>query len=106
VNTAIMSRTAQLRLVVQGAAGTDQAAAALLAEIDGARLEAMSVHAQAAAATGQLAVPEQECRDVLFATTDGSLWHNLVERCGWPDEHYAAWLARLWVAALVAQTGA
>jgi AcrR family transcriptional regulator len=105
VNTAIMRRTARLRLAVQGAAGSDQAAAALLGEIDDARLEAMGVHSRAAAATGQLAVPEQQCRDVLFATTDGSLWHNLVERRGWPDEQYAVWLGRLWVAMLVAQTG-
>lgn len=104
VNTAIMRRTARLRLAVQGAAGSDQAAAALLSEIDDARLEAMGVHARAAAATGQLAVPEQECRDILFATTDGSLWHNLVERRGWPDEQYASWLGRLWVAVLVAQS--
>jgi AcrR family transcriptional regulator len=101
VNTAIMRRTAQLRLAVQGAADTDPAAAVLLAEIDRARLEAMGVHAGAAAATGQLAVPEEECRDVLFATTDGSLWHNLVERTGWSDERYAAWLGRLWRAILV-----
>jgi hypothetical protein len=38
---------------------------------------------------------------VLFATTDGSLWLNLVERAGWSDTHYAAWLARLWTAMLV-----
>jgi AcrR family transcriptional regulator len=101
VNTAIMRRTAQLRLAVQGAADTDAAAAGLLAEIDRARREAMGVHARAAAATGQLGVPEEECRDVLFATTDGSLWHNLVERRGWPDERYAAWLGRLWRAMLV-----
>ena len=101
VNAAIMRRTARLRLAVQGAAGTDPAAAALLAEIDRARLEAMGVHARVGAATGQLTVPEVECRDVLFATTDGSLWHNLVERRGWSDERYAAWLGRLWVATLV-----
>lgn len=104
VNTAIMRRTARLRLAVQGAAGTDPAAAALLTEIDHARLEAMSVHARAAAATGQLGVPEEECRDVLFATTDGSLWHNLVERRGWSDERYAAWLGHLWVATLIHPT--
>jgi AcrR family transcriptional regulator len=101
VNTAIMRRTARLRLAVQAAADTDPAAAALMAEIDRARLEAMSVHAQAAVATGQLAVPEEECRDVLFAMTDGSLWHNLVERRGWSDERYAAWLGRFWLATLV-----
>jgi AcrR family transcriptional regulator len=101
VNTAIMRRTARLRLAVQGAAGSDRAAAELLAAIDRARLEAMGVHARAAAATSQLAVGEQVCRDVLFATTDGSLWLNLVERRGWSDERYAAWLGRLWVAMLV-----
>jgi len=101
VNTAIMRRTARLRLAVQGAAGSDRSAAELLAEIDRARLEAMGVHARAAAATPQLAVGEQVCRDVLFATTDGSLWLNLVERQGWSDERYAAWLGRLWVAMLV-----
>jgi AcrR family transcriptional regulator len=106
VNTAIMRRTARLRLVVQGAAGSDPAAAALLAEIDHARLDAMGVHARAAADTGRLAVPERECRDVLFATTDGSLWHNLVERCGWSDERYGTWLGRLWMGLLVARPGA
>jgi AcrR family transcriptional regulator len=101
VNTAIMRRTAGLRLAVQGAAGTDPAAASLLAEIDRARFEAMGVHARAAAATGQLAVPEEECRDVLFAMTDGSLWHNLVERRSWSDERYAVWLGHVWLAMLV-----
>lgn len=104
VNTAIMRRTAALRLAIQGAAGTDTAAAALLAEIDRARHEAMGMHARSAAATGQLAVTEEECRDVLFATTDGSLWHNLVQRQSWPDARYADWLARLWLALLVDST--
>jgi AcrR family transcriptional regulator len=100
VNTTIMRRTAALRLVVQGAAGTDAGAADLLAEIDRARHASMEVHARAAAATGQLGVPEEECRDVLFATTDGSLWHTLVERQGWSDGRYATWLGRLWRATL------
>lgn len=101
VNTAIMRRTARLRMAVQGAGGDDPSAAELLAEIDRARLEAMGVHARAATATGQLTVGEEECRDILFATTDGSLWLNLVGRRGWTDARYAAWLARLWVAMLV-----
>lgn len=102
VNTAIMRRTARLRLAIQGAAGGDPGAAEFLAEIDEARLDAMGEHARAAAATGQLAVPEDTCRDVLFATTDGSLWLTLVGRRGWSDEAYAAWLARLWRTTLVA----
>ena len=105
VNTEIMRRTARLRLAILGAAGAEPAAAALLAEIDRARFEAMGVHARAAAATGQLVSSEQECRDVLFATTDGSLWHTLVARRGWSDGRYEAWLGRLWVAVLVDPTG-
>jgi AcrR family transcriptional regulator len=101
VNTAVMGRTAQLRLAIQSAADADPAAAALLAMIDRARFDSMGAHARRAAATGQLAVPEEECRDVLFATTDGALWGNLVERQGWSSERYADWLAHLWLAMLV-----
>ncbi|MEU0534754.1 TetR/AcrR family transcriptional regulator [Amycolatopsis tolypomycina] len=99
-NTAAMRRTARLHLAVRGAAASDAAAAAMLAEIDRQRLEGMAEHARAAAATGQLAVAEDECRDVLWSTTDGSLWHQLVEGRGWTDERYAAWLGRLWAATL------
>lgn len=102
VNTAIMRRTARLRLAIQGAAGGDPAAAEFLAEIDQARLSGMREHARAAEATGRLAVPQDTCCDVLFATTDGSLWLSLVDRRGWPDRAYAEWLAHLWTATLVA----
>lgn len=96
-----MRRTARLHLAVRGAAARDPAAAALLAETDRQRLATMAVHASAAAATGQSAVSEDECRDVLWSTTDGSLWHGLVQQRGSQDERYAAWLGRLWISALV-----
>lgn len=102
VHTAIMRRTARLRLAIQEAAGGEAAAAGLLAEIDQARLAGMGRHARAAQATGRLAVPEDACRDVLFATTDGSLWLNLVHRRGWSDDAYAAWLGQLWTTMLLA----
>ncbi|WP_436493596.1 TetR/AcrR family transcriptional regulator [Actinokineospora sp. HUAS TT18] len=101
VNTAIMRRTAALRLAVRGAAASDPTAAELFEEIDRQRLESMAAHARAAAATGQLAVSEVECRDTLWSTTDGTLWHNLVHRLGWTDDQYAAWLGKLWVSMLV-----
>lgn len=101
-NTGIMRRTARLHLAVRGAAASDPTAAAMLAEIDRQRLEAMAIHARAAATTGQLAVSEEECRDVLWSTSDGSLWHRLVQQRGWSDERYAAWLGRLLVSLLVA----
>jgi hypothetical protein len=79
--------------------------------IDRVLLEAMGVHARAAAPPGQIAVSElavselvvseEECCDVLSARTDGLLWHNLVERRAWSDERYAAGLGRLWIAVLV-----
>ena len=70
--------------------------------IDRVLLEAMSVHARAAAATGQLAVSElvvseEECCGVLSARTDALLWHSLVARRAWSDERYAAGLGRLWI---------
>lgn len=102
LNTAVMRRTARLRLAIQGAAGTDPTVADFLAEIDRARLAAMTHHARQAARTGQLRVPERECRDVFFATTDGTLWRTLVDVQGWTDKRYAAWLGGLWVSALVA----
>ena len=78
------------------------AAAALVAQADGARLAAMGVHAAGAAGTGQLTVSEEECRDVLWSTTDGTLWHRLVVERGWTDDRYATWLGCMWASMLVA----
>ena len=105
VNAAVMRRTARLRLAARSAADADPKVAGFLAGIDAARLDAMAVHARHAQATGQLAVPEDECRDVLFATTDGTLWRTLVHGQGWPDDRYAAWLGTLWVRMLVTPAG-
>lgn len=49
-----------------------------MAEADGARPEAMGGHATGAAGTRRLAVSEEECRDLLCSTTDGTFWHRLV----------------------------
>jgi len=102
VNTAVMRRTAPLLRALRGAAASEPAAAALVAQADGARLKAMGVHAAAAASTRQLAVSEEECRDVLWSTTDGTLWHLLVAERGWTDDRYATWLTQLWVSMLAA----
>jgi hypothetical protein len=86
---------------LQGAATTEPAAATLLAEFDERRLDAAGRYARAAAATGQLAVDEEECRDLLAATLDGALWHSLVTERGWSDDRFAQLLGTLWVAVLV-----
>lgn len=94
-------RIAPFRLAVLAAAGHEPSAAEMVAEMDRQRLIGMGVMAAEAAATGQLAVSEQECRDVVWAMTDGTLWHQLVQQQGWTDEQFADWLARTWIATLV-----
>jgi AcrR family transcriptional regulator len=100
-STATARRIGPFRLAVQAAAGSEPSAAEMLAEMDRQRLAGLSVMAAEAAATGQLAVSEEECRDVVWAMTDGTLWHQLVVQRGWTDEQYASWLGAVWVARLV-----
>jgi AcrR family transcriptional regulator len=99
--TPVFRRINPLLRALQGAATSEPAAAAMLAEFDERRLDAAVQYARAAAATGQLAVREEECRDLLAATMDGGLWHRLVEEGGWSDDRYAQLLGSMWVAILV-----
>ena len=105
LHAAFSTRTAQriapFQLMVQSAAGADPAAADMLEEMGRQRLAGMTVMAAEAAATGQLAVTEEECRDVIWSMTDGTLWHRLVNERGWTNERFATWLGRTWVALLV-----
>ncbi len=94
-------RIAPFQLMVQSAAGADPAAAAMLEEMGRQRLAGISVMAAEAAATGQLAVSEEECRDVIWSMTDGMLWHRLVNERGWTNERFAEWLGAVWVDRLV-----
>ena len=98
--TAVAHRTVPFTLMVRAASGHEPAAAEMLAEMGRQRYEGMRVMASEAAATGQLGVTEEECRDVIWTTTDGHLWDGLVRQRGWSDERFATWLAQLWLAAL------
>jgi AcrR family transcriptional regulator len=100
--TATARRITPFMQAMQGAAGSEPVAADMLAEIGRQRFEGLGIMAREAAATGQLAVDEQECRAVVWAMTDGSLWQRLVVERGWSDERFADWLGRTWVAMLVA----
>jgi hypothetical protein len=91
-------------LAIQGAASAEPGAADLLAEIGRQRYEGMGVMAHEAAATGQLAVSEDECHDLMWSLTDGMLWHRLVNERGWSDERFAGWLGETWVRLLVLPT--
>ena len=100
-STRTAERIAPFQLMVQSAAGADPAAAAMLEEMGRQRLVGMGVMAAEAAKTGQLAVTEEECRDVIWSMTDGMLWHRLVNERGWTNERFADWLGRIWVDRLV-----
>ena len=99
-STHTAQRIAPFQLMVQSAAGADPAAAAMLEEMGRQRLAGMTVMAAEAAKTGQLAVSEEECRDVIWSMTDGMLWHRLVNERGWTNDRFAEWLGRMWVARL------
>ena len=99
--TETAQRIGPFQLMVQAAAGSDPAAAAMLEEMGRQRLAGMSVMAAEAARTGQLAVSEEECRDLMWSMTDGTLWHRLVVERGWTNERFAEWLGDAWVASLV-----
>jgi AcrR family transcriptional regulator len=100
-STQTAQRIAPFQLMVQSAAGADPTAAAMLEEIGRQRLVGIGVMAAEAAQTGQLAVSEQECRDVIWSMTDGMLWHRLVNERGWTNERFAEWLGQVWVDRLV-----
>jgi AcrR family transcriptional regulator len=99
--TEVFRRIGPLQHALQGAAASEPGAAAMLAEYAERRLDVATNYARAAAATGQLAVSEDECRDVLFSTMDGALWHSLVGERGWSDVRFATWLGEMWAAAFV-----
>ncbi len=97
-------RIAPFQLMVQAAAGAEPAAAAMLEEMGRQRLVGIGVMASEAAMTGRLAVSEEECRDVIWSMTDGTLWHRLVNERGWSNERFAEWLGTVWVERLVRRT--
>jgi AcrR family transcriptional regulator len=101
MSTATARRMTPFVRSVVGAAASEPSAAEMAREMDHQRLVGMTVMASEAAATGQLRVSEEECRDVIWSMTDGHLWHQLVVERGWSDERYAEWLGRTWVAMLL-----
>ena len=100
-STQTAQRIAPFQLMVQSAAGADPAAAAMLEEMGRQRLVGMTVMAAEVANTGQLAVTQEECRDILWSMTDGMLWHRLVNERGWESDRFAEWLGRMWIHLLV-----
>jgi len=105
-STKTATRIAPFQLMVQSAAEAEPAAAAMLEEMGRQRLAGMTVMAAGAAQTQQLAVTEDECRDVIWSMTDGMLWHRLVNERGWSNERFAEWLGGMWIHLLVRRSPA
>ena len=99
--TALARRTGPFMRALEAAAGADDAAAQMLDEVHRQRWEGLGHMARQAAATGQLKVDEETCRQLVWATTDAVLWHRLVEQQGWTDERFAEHLGETWVSWLV-----
>jgi len=97
-------RMAPLVDALIGAAASEADAVKMLAEWSERRIDVATKSARAAAGTGQLAIPEDDCRDILYATMDGALWRRLVVERGWSDQRYAEWLAALWASQFVSRT--
>jgi AcrR family transcriptional regulator len=89
-------RSTPLLRAIEGAAATEAGAREMLATWHARLLDVATRFARAAAHTGQLTIPEDACRDIMYATLDGHLWQRLVLEQGWTDDRYAAWLATQW----------
>ena len=101
VVTAVFRRITPLLAALQGAAASEPAAAAMLAEWDERRLDACTKYAEAAAATGQLAVSEDRVPRRAGRDHGRRAVAAARRRSGWADERFAAWLGRLWTSQLV-----
>lgn len=92
----IAPRTIPFLRALEGAAGTEPEARAMIDEMDRQRLAGMTLAARELAQSEGLAVSEEEARDVLWATNQGALWHHFVVLREWDPERFAKWLGDLW----------
>jgi AcrR family transcriptional regulator len=89
-------RIGPLLRAVEGAAAAEPDAQEMLDTWKARLIDVATKFAHAAAQTDQLAIPEEDCRDITYAMLDGALWHRLVRERGWTEERYAEWLSAQW----------
>ena len=99
----VSPRGAPLVLVLRAAAASDAEAAALYAEIDGARLERMADNARFLARGKHLrrGVSFAAARDVLWTCSSPELYELLVVRRGWTPRQLGEFVAQTMTAALL-----
>jgi hypothetical protein len=103
LNVAINGRTAELYRILVSAAGSDPAAAELLAEYTSRRDRGQALIAKALARTGALQpdLRRRHAADVVHALLSPELYQLLVVDRGWSTTRYEGWLAETLAAQLL-----
>jgi AcrR family transcriptional regulator len=99
----VSPRAIPILLLIRTAAATDPKMAALLEEIDRARLKRMEHNARGLYERGDIRkdVTLDQARDVLWVYTSAELYELLILRRGWPVDLYGRFVADCMTAALL-----
>ena len=100
-------RVAAIYLLARDAAAGDPDVAALVDEINAARLKRMTVNARGLATAGHLrpGITVEQAADIAWAYSSAELYELLVTRRGWPAERYGQFIAQALIAALLPAQG-
>jgi len=101
--TEISPRVAPILLLARDAAATDPELAALLKEVDAARLKRMAHNARRLQQGGHLRpeITDGQAADILWACSSPELYDLLVHRRGWPADDYGRFAAQAMIGALL-----
>jgi AcrR family transcriptional regulator len=104
--TEIAPRTAPILTLARDAAASDPELADLLHEVSAARLERMTINAQALSDAGHLrpGITLAQAADILWTYSSPELYELLVLCRRWSAEHYGRFVAQAMTAALLAPT--
>ena len=93
----LMARTAPVHRILEDAARSDQAAAALLADIARQRHQGQRRITRALAGTQSLRpeLSEREAADIIHALASPELYRLLVDDRGWNGDKYEQWLTAI-----------
>jgi AcrR family transcriptional regulator len=96
IQAEIGARVAALSQALEVAAGTDDAARSLLAQVQGQRLDGARAIVERLHALDALTadLTYQEAIDLTWLATDAALFDRLVRVRGWSTTRFAEWLAR------------
>lgn len=103
ITRGIMARTEPLHRILVSAAGSDPAAAALLAEQTGQRQRGQARIARSLARAGALrtGVRERDAADIIHALMSPEVYRLLTRDRGWRPERYQQWLQEILIGQLL-----